>query len=264
MFEALIRQHLESSLPPGLFWIPQNDFSDLIDALVDQFEPSYQLAVNTRNIRDPEESDRLLDLADEYAAEFFSNLTDDQIIALVKQAKKGVKEPGAGDLEAALVAAGFPVQVHSNSPFPTNPANFIGDNIPFMVAGNISSVAGNKMAQAGTHSGVDLLINGLVRATIPITQAVAGNQNMVAGNQKAVAGYFEETQEVDFSFLLPSDPDRWNQIYFIGGDDTRAPSGEITNIDFVDIDQERQTEFENLILKYGPGDGWAGLFINYV
>lgn len=264
MFESLLRQHFESSLPPGLFWIPQNDFSDLIDALVDQFEPFYELAVNTRNIRDAGESDRLLDLADEYAAEFFSNLSDDEIIALVKQAQKGVKQPGAGDLEAALVAAGFPVQVHSNAPFPTNPANFIGDSIPFMVAGNATSVAGNKNAQAGNHAGVDLLINGLVRATIAITLAVAGNQNMVAGNQKAVAGYFEETQEVEFSFLLPSDPDRWNQIYFIGGDETRTGSGELTDIEFVDIDQERQTEFENLVLKYGPGDGWAGLFINYV
>lgn len=264
MSKELIRQHLESSLPPGIFWTPYGDLSSLLDALAEVLEPYYQDALNTADIRDPDKSVRILDLADEFAAEFFSNLTEDEIRCLVKAAKKGVTEPGAGDLELALNSAGFPVQIHSNAPVPKDPGSLIGDAIPFMVAGNIQAVAGNKFAQAGTFEGAEILINGLILATVPIVQSVAGNPAMVAGNQAAVAGYFENVQDFEFDFVLPDDPERWNQVYFVGGDAERAPDGEIITIEPVDIPAERQNEFENFILKYGPGDGWAGLFINYV
>ena len=264
MSDILVKEHLTASLPPGIFWTPYNDFNDLLDAIAEQLYPSFDNAKKTACVRDPEESLRLLDLADEYGAEFFSNLTDTDIIKLVKLAKTGVKCPGAGDMQNALVSAGFDVQVHSNAPKPTNPANFIGPDIPVMVAGNVAAVAGNRIAVAGAFDGVDVLINGRTVGTLPIVSSVAGVNFMVAGNRQAVAGYHTETEKIEFGYELPENEDRWNNVYFIGGDALRTPDGELYDINFVDIDQTRQNEFENLILKYGPGDGWAGMFINYV
>lgn len=264
MSDILIKQHLKASLPPGIFWTPYNNFDELIDAITESLYPSFDNAKKTACVRDPEESLRLLDLADEYGAEFFSNLADADIIKLVKLAKTGVKDPGAGDLQNALVSAGFDVQVHSNAPFPTNPANFIGLDIPVMVAGNATAVAGNRIAVAGAFDGVEVLINGGISATVPIIAAIAGLDYMVAGNQKAVAGYHTEVENLEYGYELPGDEDRWNNVYFIGGDAMRTASGELYDIDFVDIDQVRQSEFENLVLKYGPGESWIGMFINYV
>lgn len=264
MYENLIREHLKSSLPPGIFWTPYNNFSDLLDALTDQLTPYFERAIKTACIRDPQDSERYLDLADEYAAEFFSSLSEQEIRDLTTQMKIGVTEPGAGDLQAALNNSGFPVQVHSNAPKPTNPINFIGDDIPVMVADNIEAVADNENAYAGSFPGVDVLINGLVKATVSVVLSGADVGFMVADNENAVADYYEDTEAAEFSFMLPEDPDRWNNVYFIGGDDDRSVDGELISIEYVEIPQERQTEFENLILKYGPGDGWCGLFINYV
>ena len=265
MSDLLLQQHLESSLPPGIFWTPYNNLSELLDAITEQLTPYYDSALKTACIRNPEESLRLLDLADEYAAEFFSDLSDENIIKLVKLAKTGVKEPGAGDLQNALVSAGFDVQVHSNAPAPTNPANFIGPEIEIMVAGNETAVADNENAYAGSFGGIDrVLINGETMATVPIVESGADVEWMVADNETAIADYHTETEELEFDYELPENEDRWNNIYFIGGDVTRTASGELTYIAFVDIDQTRQTEFENLILKYGAADGWAGMFINYV
>lgn len=265
MYEELLKEHLKSSLPPGIFWTPYGDFSSLIDALAERLAPFYEMAVATACIRSPEETYLLDDLIDEYGVEIFSTLTDEEKRALLKLAKKGVKEPGLGDLQVALQSAGFPVQVHRNGPTATNPANFIGDAIPAMVADNESSVADNEDAYAGNIGGIDVLVNGLVQATVPIVEATAGYENMVADNEVAVADYFEDFELVSFGYdLTVDDATRWNQVYFIGGDATRAVDGELIDVLYVDIPSERKNEFELLVLKYGPGEGWAGLFINYV
>jgi len=260
----LIKEQLKASLPPGIFWTPKLDFDELLTAIAEQLAPYYDRAVDVMETRCPETSQRILDLADESGVDIFSTLTPEQIIMLVKLADNGVKEPGAGDLQKALNDAGFGVQVHVNSPVPRDPGALIGDDIPFMVADNENAVADNEEAIAGTFAGAAVLVNGLVLATLPVVESAADDEDMTADSEKAVADYFEESEQFSFDAMLPEDADRWNQIYFIGGDAVRTLDGEIQTIDDFDIPIERKNEFENLILKYGPADGWAGLFINYV
>ena len=264
MYEALIREHLAASLPPGLFWTPYNDFDLLLEAVSDRLASFYELAIATAAIRRPEDTILSEDLADEYGVEIFSALTDDELRRLLSLSKKGVKEPGLGDLQEALNSAGFDVQIHRNGPTSTNPENFIGENIPAMSAGNETSVADNENAYAGSFGGIDVLINGLIQATIPIVESTAGWENMVADNESAVAGYFEDLETIDFDFDIGGSDERWNNVYFIGGDATRASDGELIEVEYVNILETRKTEFESLVLKYGPAEGWAGLFINYV
>lgn len=265
MYEALIKEHLKSSLPPGIFWTPYGDFDSLLDAMAERLSPFYEQALATACIRRPDDTHLLNDLTDEYGVEIFSTIPDDEIRMILKLAKAGVKEPGAGDLQSALQSAGFPVQVHRNGPVATNPENFIGDEIPAMVADNETSVADNEDAYAGNIGGIPVLVNGLVQASVPVVEATAGYENMVADNEIAVADYFTTFELISFGYDLTVDDDtRWNQVYFIGGDATRAIDGELIDVLYVDIPLERKNEFELLVLKYGPGEGWAGLFINYV
>lgn len=261
----IVRANLEAALPPGSFWQSKNDFALLLDALAEEMGPFYTDAKKTACIRNVETTNLILDLADEYGVDVFSDLLEAEIRAYTAAAKKGVKEPGAGDLQSALNTAGFDVQVHRNGPTPTSPFTYLGEGIPFMVDGNESSVDGNENAIDGEFEGGEILVNGPIAATLPIYSSVDGHEDMVDGNENAVDGYFTETADFEYQAVLPLDQSRWNNIYFIGGDVTRDPiTGEITNIEQADVPADRKTEFETQILKYGPGEGWAGLIINYV
>jgi len=262
---VLIRQHLESSLPPGDFWESKGDFSLLLDGMSEILTDFYANAKQTACIRDVFDTNLILDLADEYGFDIFSTLTDSEIRNLVNAYKVGVKEPGVGDFELALQRAGFDVQVHRNGPTPASPFTFLGTGIPFAVDGNETSVDGNENAIDGTFPGGYILVNGNIFATIPLYSSVDGNENMVDGNELAVDGYFTEVENLEYSIILPVNSDRWNNIYFICGDVTRdGITGEIVAIAETDVPLSRQLEFETLVLKYGPGEGWAGMIINYV
>ena len=257
-------KNLKSSLPPGALWTPKGDSETLFISMAESFEEIYETILNVSKIRFPDDSVRYLDLADEFGVDFFGASTEDDIRLLIRQAQKGVKCPGAGDLQKALNDAGFDVQVHRNGPTSINPASFLGGNIPFACDGNEKSVDGNEMAIDGVLGGGDILVNGSIIATRPLYRACDGNEVMCDGNKYALDGYFESVQDFEYQNVLGNEPDYWNNVYFIGGDVTRNPTtGAIISILQADVPSDMRNEFESLILKYGPGEGWAGMLINY-
>jgi hypothetical protein len=261
---TLLREHLECSFPPGFFWTPHGDFSLLLDAIAEVLAPYFDAAEAVKSIRRADGTTLINDLAEESGVDIFSTISDANLRMLVKSAQAGVTEPGLGDFENALIAAGFDVQVHRNGPQSTSPFTYLGDAIPFACAGNETSVAGNENAVAGSYTGGYILVDGNIFPTLPVYDAVAGNENTVAGNNYANAGYFSGFADISFAYELPLDQTRWNYIYFIGGNVTRdGTTGEITSILQADVPAERQGELESIILKYGPAEGWAGMVINY-
>lgn len=221
-------------------------------------------------IRDPFTTPLLSDLEREYGVPTDTRLSDavrrETLAALVYGL--GNNTGSKDNLQNALQAAGFDVQVHENSPA-VDPDIFL-NSVPLMVAGGDNAFAGYEplagppsTAVAGLTGGY-LLVNGRQYTQRPEYDAIAGGDYMFAGNGNAVAGRYIGLIQDEIIYTIPDDPNAWPFFFFVGGDATRDPgTGELTGILKADIPAERQTDFERLILKYKPIHTWAGLIINY-
>lgn len=169
-------------------------------------------------------------------------------------------------LQGILQDAGFDVQVHENNP-KIDPDIFISAQF-VMTCGMSTAVCGNDDAYAGRTGGF-ILANGFVPDSSDLRDYLMtcggdGFDNVTAGQSVAVCGYFEQFIITPKSYSIPDDSDYWDNVFFIGGDATRDPvTHELTAIETVDIDIDRQSEFEKLILKIKPVNTWAGMLINY-
>ena len=81
------------------------------------------------------------------------------------------------------------------------------------------------------------------------------------GNASAVAGYFTQLQKDPIIYEIPTDPDVWNYVFFVGGDAVRDGAGILTSIEQAQVSSQRRDEFLNIILSIKPMLTWAGLVI---
>ena len=271
MSDALARAVYEALLPPGSIWNPKPDGGlDLLllgmaDGDGDVIDDLAALA----NLRNPDLTTILSDLEKEYGIVPASTATEAERRAALAVAVYRRASNGSGEtLQAALQAAGFDVQVHENSPA-VDPDTFL--NAVFLMyadgpnafAGFVPSGGGASTAVAGKTGGF-LLVNGQTFEQSPLYLSFAGATTMVAGNGDAYSGKFDELKLDPIFYPVSDDPTTWPLYFFVGGDATRNVSGELTDIETVDIPSSRRTIFERIILRFKPLHTWAGLVVNYV
>lgn len=267
---SLSRAVLDALLPGGSFWnIKPDGFYDLLfDALAENDDRVVEDLCCLANLRDPFLTPILEDLEKEYGISTDTNLSEEarrqQLASLVY---KGENNGSKDDLQNALVAAGFNVQVHENSPA-VDPDIFL-NSVPLMVANGDNAYAGFFPTTPGVYTSVagktggDLLVNGDIFEQRPLYTAVANETNVVAGNSAAKAGLYSELVQEPIVYPIPDDPNSWPFFFFVGGDATRDGSGALTAIASADVPRSQQTQFERIILRYKPIHTWAGLIINY-
>lgn len=264
MDNNITRQALATLAPPGPLWVVKIDegFDQLLDGVAANAEAVNDFLDCLGCVRDPFTTPFLEDLEREYGVITNTNL-DEQTRREQLAASKvyTVERTGSDDdLEIALQKAGFDVQVHVNSPA-VDPASLLA-NLFQMVAGGVDAYAGNQNAYAGKTGG-ELLVNGEIFTSSPAYEMQAGGNNAFAGNQFAVAGYFDSFNKDPVVYSIPTDPEAWPFIFFVGGDATRDGSGALIEIENAEVPSEREDEFKRLILQIKPMHSWAGLLINY-
>lgn len=267
---SLSRAVLDALFPKGSIWNIKSDgdMDKLIEALAENDDRLSEDLCCLCAIRDPFLTPLLSDLEKEYGIQTDLNLSEeDRRMQLATVVYKGDNGGSKDDLQTALQAAGFDVQVHENSPA-VDPDIFL-NSIPFMVAGGDNAFAGFFPVNPGEYTSIagktggDLLVNGAVFEQRPDYTSVADEDNMVAGNGSAQAGRFTELIQEEIVYPIPDDPASWPFFFFVGGDATRDGSGALTAIETADVPRSRQVAFERIILRYKPIHSWAGLIINY-
>jgi len=231
----LLYKMYKALLPPGSIWVPVVDglFDKFIWGKSENFAYLHNFLSGLAYIREPSLTPLLKDLEKEFGIITDLSLSDSvrrQQLHATVYATQGTGS--LDDLQDALTAAGFVAQVHANDPV-IDPALVITDS--------------------------DLLVNGEnIETQNPAILMQAGGA-YVAGNTKAVANYFEAMTTTTVDYKIPTDPRRWNLIFFVGGD---RPGP--TTINAANIPAARRAAFEKIILKYKPQHSWAGLVVNYV
>lgn len=99
------------------------------------------------------------------------------------------------------------------------------------------------------------LLANKITVTRPAYIAAAGEDLMECGEATAICGNFIDLIIEDVEYDIPTDPDKWAYIFYVGG----ATYGDSAN-----VPASRQNEFETLLMKLKPASNWAGLLINYV
>jgi len=280
------RRMIDGLLPPGPLWVPEKD-GDLdlfFDGLSLSMEDARVFLEKLKYIRDPYNTPILSDLEREYGIITKDTLTEEERIAAL--AVKIYEKGGTGsedNLESAL--RGFDVQVHQNSPA-VDP-NIILNQTYQLVAGDpLNAYVGDPGAYCGQAGGY-LLVNGPIYSGVPVYLGL-GDPNAYVGDPLAVTGYFQGLRPVEKTYNIPTDPDSWPFIFFVGGDATRADvvevvtsdgknvvtstgvqvttseQGQLLSIEPVEIPANRRQEFETIILTYKPLFTWAGLVVVYV
>lgn len=268
MSDSLSRSVIDALLPKGSIWQvkSQGDLDNFLDGMAQNDDDIMDAIACLSVIRDPFRTPILADLEREYGVVTDLRIDEDtrrnQLASLVFQ---GDNNGSKDDLQNALVAAGFPVQVHENSPA-VDPDLFL-NSVPFMVAGGDNAFAGFVPLSGGASTAIagktggDLLVNGNIFEQVADYTSVANN--MFAGNTEGFAGAFTEWRQDKIFYPIPDDPNSWPFFFFVGGDATRDGNGALTVIDTVDIPLEQRTVFERIILKYKPIHSWAGIIVNY-
>jgi hypothetical protein len=256
-----MRAVIDAILPEGTAWIPApgEDLDRFYDGLAINWETIRAFLAEQSSVRDPHFTPFLEDLEREFGVFTNPNLSDQQRRDQLSPVVFNRQNNGSNDnLEAALNDAGFAVQVHDNSPA-VDPAIFLDQDFQ-MVSGGENSFSGNPEAYSG-RTGGELLVNGDVFNTRKSYTAVSGSFGSGDGT---VSGEYDELIREKIEYDIPTDPNDWPLVFFVGGDATRDGSGALTEIESVDIPQEQESAFKRIILKYKPIHSWAALIVNFV
>lgn len=254
---------INSLLPKGPIWEPKEGgfYDKLLDGLASGAEYVRADLDDLSEVRNPNTTQVLTDLEREYGfTPNPTNLTEAARRARVSSRKYNLNRNGGLDhLQNALDAAGFDVLVHANDPA-VDPAIFLAQAFQ-MVAGGANAYAGVPGAYASSVGG-ELLVNGDLVYQIPGFLSQAGSMN--AGGENHWAGFGEGVTQVPVQYDIPTSPDDWPLVFFVGGEATRdALTDELTNIDLGSVPNQRKTEFQQLILRIKPIHTWAALIVNY-
>jgi hypothetical protein len=231
----------------------------LLDGSAENWEIIRAFLSDLDCIRDPSCTSFLADLEKEFGVFTNTNLTEqqrrDQLTPIVfNRSFNG----SVDNLQQALDDAGFTVQVHENSPA-VDPAIFLDQDFQMVAAGS-NAYAGRSDAYAGKVGG-ELLVNGEIFKTRKIVIPCAGN--LYAGDGQT-AGEYLSLERTEITYAIPTDPDDWPLVFFVGGDATRDGTGALTEIQLAPVPLEQEQEFKRIILKYKPIHSWAGLVIDFV
>lgn len=258
---SLMRSVIDTLIPPGSAWRVSvgEDWDNLYDGIADSWESVRSFLGDLDCVRDPSCTTVLTDLEKEYGVFTNPALTEqqrrDQLMPIVfNRSFNG----GLDNLEDALQEAGFDVQVHSNSPA-VDPAIFLDQSFQ-MVAAGAAAFAGNEDAFAGKIGG-ELLVNGEIFTTRKIVTSVAGT--FYAGDG-TTAGEYTDLERTEITYNIPTDPNDWPFVFFVGGDATRDGTGALTEIQLANVPASQEQEFKRIILKFKPIHSWAGLIIDFV
>lgn len=258
------RALLNSVLPEGPILTPKadDDLDKFLDVISAGIEDIRIFLEKLAYIRDPYNTFTFSDLEKEYGIITKDNISEE--VRIAQLVTKIYEKAGTGskdNLENALQRAGFDVLVHSNSPA-VDPAIFLDQAFQLVCGDPVNAFCGDPNAYCGRVGGY-LLVNGAIFTRRPAYLSVGDTLNAFAGDPVCVSGYFLGLIKEEKEYSIPSDPDTWPFIFFVGGEATRGGSGELTDIETADVPTERRQEFENIILAYKPIFTWAGLIINY-
>lgn len=261
-----MRSVINAILPPGPKWIPEigGGFDLFLNGLAQTIEDPAAYLETLAALRDPLRTTQLVDLEREYGILTKTNLSEAQRrenldVKMHERGGTGSKD----NLQTALQRAGFDVQVHENSPS-VDPAILLDQSFQVVLGDPGNAFVGDPGAYLGRVGG-ELLVNGAVFAQRPIYLSELGGPNAYVGDPEATLGDFDELFQEQQEFPIPTDPDAWPFIFFVGGDATRDPgTGELTEIMQGFVPAEQKEEFENIILAYKPIHSWAGLIITYI
>lgn len=264
MPDTVGHQTIEALLPGGSAWAPApgEDMDLLFEGMGLNAEEVADFLTSLAVVRDPLLTPYLEDLEKEYGIPTVTNITEDvRRMRLATIIFNGAGNGSVDDMQAALDSAGFTVQVHENSPA-VDPALFLDQSFQ-MFADGPAAFAGNQDAFAARIGG-ELLVNGDIFFQTAAYEMQASGQAAFAGNGSAVAGFFNDLNLIPVEYEIPTNPDDWPLVFFIGGDATRDGSGALTAIERGEVPVEREAEFKSLVLRYKPMHSWAGLVITYV
>jgi uncharacterized protein YmfQ (DUF2313 family) len=235
--QELIKSALLALLPDGEIHTiaPDEDYDKLLDGLAQNWEIITGFAENTGNVRAPEKTAQLDELEREFGVPDPALPEETRRTQLTAVKYENTQGNGSFSyIQEYLNEAGFDVQVHHNDPS-VDPALFPGD----------------------------ILVNGRISYTAPAYEMQCAGANAFCGNNNAVCGFFKTFYTTDVIYELPTDPDAWPFIFFVGGDATRDGSGYLTSIAPADVYKTRKNRFLELILKSKPWFDWAVLIVNY-
>jgi hypothetical protein len=260
-----MRQVIDSNLPEGQAWTPAiGEGMDLFfDGMAENWESVREDLEQLAYILDPNKTIILEDLEKEFG--FTTNIRLTEAERRMQLAAFVYGQPGNGsedDLQSALVAAGFNVQVHQNDPA-VNPALFLESNFQVTLGDN-NAYLGDTEAFLGVSAGELLVIGDVYTQTINY-ETVLGGEFSYLGDDSLYLGYFNDFTNDRIIFPIPTDPDSWPFVFFVGGTATRdGITGELTGIIQAEIPYERRAEFIRIILRHKPMFTWAGLIVNYI
>lgn len=264
MSPSVSRQVLETLLPPGSLWVPEDGagFDQLLEGLAESDETVREFLADLARFRSPELTPILDDLEREYGV-----IPDDTLTEAVRRArllavKTSVSGDGTADfVQSQLRAAGFDVYVHVNNP-PVNPGLFLFD-APATICGNATAICGNSAAYCGGTRG-NLVVNGKTYNHIYYTGIMAGGLLASCGNAQAICRDEASFAQRPIIYELPTDPGYWPLVFFVGGPAVRNASGELTEIATASVPIGRKDELIRSIVKYKPVHSWGGLIVQYV
>ena len=264
MLPSLSRQVLDALLPPGSLWTPEDGegFDQLLDGLAEQSETVREFLAGLARLRSPELTPVLADLEKEYGIVPDEALTEAVRRARLLAVKTAVSGDGSADfMQAQLRAAGFDVYVHVNNP-PVDPGLFLFD-APATICGNATAICGNEAAYCGGTRG-DLVVNGKIYNHIYFTGVNCGGLFAVAGNEQAICRDEASFTQLPITYEIPTNPNYWPLIFFVGGPAVRNGAGELTEIATAQVSISRKDELTRAIVKYKPVHSWGGLVVQYV
>lgn len=274
MPKSRARAVIDSLLPPGALWKAEvgESFDQQLDGIADTIEDQRSVVDSLADIRVPSKTPVFTDLERNYGIQPNSLISmANRIARLEQKVYKRARVNSIEDVQNDLDLAGFNLQVHKNDP-PVDPATFL--------SGNFQMVAGGSNAYAGFNDGVnilsfaarfggELLVNTPIITQVKAIEMQAGGSVAFAGytsdgiNYDSVAGYFLDYNRIELTYPIPTDPQFWGKIYFVGGDATRNVAGELTEIQAGIVDLNRKDELRTLLLSSKTLGAWAALIINF-
>ena len=269
MTKSVSRQTFDALMPPGPLWVPEDGegLDQLIEGIADNSEDIAGFLAQLANIRNPALTTLLSDLEKEYGIATDTNLTEAvRRMRLATKAFGGTSNGSIDVLQAALDSSGFTqLTVYENNPA-VDPAIFL-DQIFRMIANGDNAYAGfvpvagpPSTAYAGRIGG-ELLVNGDIFSTTSGYLSQAGGA--WAGGLHGYAGRFDEMKTTKLEYSIPTDPDDWPLVFFVGGAATFNPDGSLLTIVSADVDVIREQKLKRTILSIKPIHSWAGLVITF-
>ena len=265
MSDSFSKKELIALLPSGPTWkpAPNGGLDKLLDGLGESSDQVYDDIDLISEVRNPRTTDQLDDIERENGVVPDFSLSEEiRRNRLASDIFNTESTGGPTDLQTILDESGFDLFVYQNDPA-VDPALFLTQSFQ-MVLGGFNAYLGRADAFLGI-SGGELLVNGDIIDQSPAYIMQVGGPNSYLGNSLALLGYFTSFNVEKFEYEIPTDPDYWPLVFFVGGVATRDPiTNAITAIESGEVPIGRMNELRTTILKYKPLHSWCGLIVNPV